>query len=74
MHMKTSLIMLQNSLKKDHPKIVVEMYLSRRSKFVHMGLDTALLKLPNYENFISGIELFWNQQKPTINSNLSTRI
>ena len=74
MYMKTFLIMLQNNLKKDHPEIVVEMYVSRRSKFVHVGLDTALNKLPNYENFISGIKLFWNQKKPTINSNLSTCI
>ena len=39
MFMKTFLIMLQNSLKKDHPDVVVEMYVSRRSKFVHMGID-----------------------------------
>ena len=38
MYMKTFLIMLQNSLKKDHPEVAVEMYVSRRSKFVHMDM------------------------------------
>ena len=61
--MKTFLIMLHNSLKKDHPEINVEMYVSRRSKFVHMGLDMALNKIANHEKFISGIEDFWNKKK-----------
>ena len=63
MYMKTFLIMLQNSLKKDHPEVVVEMYVSRRSKFVHMGIDLPLNKKPNHEQFILHIENFWNQKK-----------
>ena len=61
--MKTFLIMLHSSLKRDYPEINVEMYVSRRSKFVHMGLDMALNKIPNHEKFISDIEDFWNKKK-----------
>ena len=63
MFMKTFLIMLQNSLKKDHPDVVVELYVSRRSKFAHMGIDVPLNKISNHEKFIEHIENFWNQKK-----------
>ena len=58
MFMKTFLIMLQNSLQKDHPDAVVETYVSRRSKFVHMGIDVPLNKISNHEKFIEQIEDF----------------
>ena len=45
MFMNTFIIMLRNSLKKDHPEVDVEIYVSRRSKFVHMGLDVHLNKI-----------------------------
>ena len=61
--MKTSVIMLKNSLKKDHPEVCVEMYVLRRSKFVHMGPDVPLSKIHNSELFVRDIENFWNKKK-----------
>ena len=52
MYMRTFLIMLKNVLKKDYPDIEIEFYLSRRSKFVHMGLDVQLNKIADSEKFI----------------------
>ena len=63
MFMKTFLITLQNSLKKDHPDMVVELYVSRRSKFAHMEIDVPLNKILNHKKFIEHIENFWNQKK-----------
>ena len=70
MYRKTFLIMLKGRLKKDHPEITVEIYISRRSKFVHMGLDLSINKIPNHEQFINLIEKYWEQKKPIINLNL----
>ena len=53
MYMKTFLIILKQCLKKDHPELDVEMYLSRRSKFVHMGIDMPMNKIQNHEQFIN---------------------
>ena len=61
--MKTFIIMLKNCLKKDYPEVCVEMYVSRRSKFVHMGLDVPLNKINHHEKFIVDIENFWKQKK-----------
>ena len=55
--------MLKNSLKKDHPEIDVEIYVSRRSKFVLMEIDMAINKIQNHEQFIAHIENFWNEKK-----------
>ena len=63
MFMKTFLIMLSNVLKKDYPNVEVEFYLSRRSKFAHMGLDVPLTKIENYEQLISDIEKYWENKK-----------
>ena len=56
MFMKTFTIMLKNSLKKYHPGVDVEMYVSRRSKFVHMGLEFPLNKIDNSEKFVRDID------------------
>ena len=63
MYMKTFLICLSNVLKKDHPDIKLEFYVSRRSKFVHMGLDVPLNNIRNYEKILREIEGLWNIKK-----------
>ena len=63
MFMKTFLIILKNCLKKDYPNVEAEFYLSRRSKFVHMGLDMPINKITHYEEFIRNIENLWLQKK-----------
>ena len=58
MFMKTFLIILKNCLKKDYPDVEAELYLSRRSKFVHMGLD-----VPINKEFVRDTENLWLQKK-----------
>ena len=70
MYMKSFLIMLQNRLKKDHSDVNFEFSLSRRSKFVHMGLDIPLSKIARSEEIKNCIESFWLEKKKTINSNM----
>ena len=63
MYMKTFLIKLQNQLKKDHADVNFEFYVSRRSKFVHMGLDIPLNKIAHSEEIMAFIEKFWMEKK-----------
>ena len=63
MYMRTFLFMLKNVLKKDYPDIEIEFYLSRRSEFVHMGLDVQLNKITDSEKFIKKNEEFWLNKK-----------
>ena len=56
MLMKTFLIILKNCLKRDYPDVNAEFYVSRRSKFVHMGLDIPINKIAHGEKFIKDIE------------------
>ena len=63
MYMKTFLIALDKALKKDHSDLKFEFYLSRRSKFVHMGLDVPLIAIENHQEIIDFIEKYWNEKK-----------
>ena len=61
--MKAFMICLSNVLKKDHPDIKLEFYVSRRSKFVHMGSDVPLNNIKNYEEILIKIQGLWNVKK-----------
>ena len=68
--MRAFLIALEKVLKKDHANINFQFYLSRRSKFVHMGLDEPLISIPNLNDIMEFIEKYWEEKKRTINLNL----
>ena len=61
--MKSFLIVLSNVLKKDHPDAKLEFYVSRRSKFVHMGSNVSLNKIKDYERILREIEELWKCKK-----------
>ena len=61
--MRTFLIALDKALKKDHADLEFEFYLSRRSKFVQMGLDVPLISIKKYQEIIKFIENYWNDKK-----------
>ena len=63
MYMKTFLIVLDNVLKKDHPDVDLCFYLSRRSKFVHMGSDVPLSKIKDIQEILLKIENLWLAKK-----------
>ena len=58
MYMKTFIIVLKNVLKKDYPDTELAFYVSRRSKFVHMGLDVQLTKISNSREIINATEKY----------------
>ena len=58
MYMKTFIIMLKNVLKKDYPDIELAFYVSRRSKFVHMGFDVQVTKISHSRDIINAIEKY----------------
>ena len=63
MYMRTFLIALDKALKKDHSDLKFEFYLSRRSKFVHMGLDVPLISISKHQEIINFIEKYWHDKK-----------
>ena len=63
MYMKAFLVALKQCVKKDYPNTEFEFYLSRRSKFVHMGLDVPLISINKYHELIQFIKEYWEENK-----------
>ena len=56
MQMRTFLILLDCELKKDYPGVELDFYLSRRSRYVHMGSNIPLNRLDNFQSIINKIQ------------------
>ena len=56
--MKRRVQLLKNHLLKKFPEVNVGFYLSRRTNFVHMGLDVSLYSIDNYPDFIDEFNNF----------------
>ena len=63
MYKKAFLVALSEVVKKDYPNIDFEFYLSRRSKFAHMGLNVPLISILNHSKIIKFIQDYWEQNK-----------
>ena len=63
MYIKCFLVALSEIVKKDYPDINFEFYVSRRSKFVHMGLDMPLISIAGHRKILNFIEKYWNENK-----------
>ena len=63
MYMKAFLVALKQCVKKDYPEIEFEFYLSRRSKFAHMGFDLPLVSVKDHQKLIKFIQEYWEQNK-----------
>ena len=61
--MKAFLVALADRAKKDYPDYDFEFYVSRRSKFVHMGLDVPLIALKDHWKIIKFIRKYWDKSK-----------
>ena len=59
MHMKTFLHVLKKNLNEKYTHIDFELYPSRRTQNVHMGLNCSLLTLHEYDQIISDTEELW---------------
>ena len=63
MKMQSFLILLNGELEKDFPELDFGFYVSRRNRYVHMGSDVALHRIPDYQKIIDKIKLSWYQKK-----------
>ena len=63
MYMKAFLVALQQVVKKYYPDIEFGVYLSRRSKFAHMGLDVPLISINDHLRLTKFIQDYWEQNK-----------
>ena len=54
--MKAFLVALEEVVKKDYPDIEFQFYLSRRSKFAHMGLNIPLISIDNHLKLVNFIQ------------------
>ena len=61
--MKAFLVALKQRVKKDYPNTEFEFYLSRRSKFAHMGLDVPLISITKHQELIKFMKEFWEENK-----------
>ena len=57
--MRTFLIILDNALKKDYPNVELGFYVSRRSRYVHMGWDVPLNRIRDIDDILKKIENLW---------------
>ena len=58
MNIRKQLVLKESRLKKKFPYVKFGFYLSRRSSYVHMGLDFALFSLKNYSKIIAEVNYF----------------
>ena len=63
MYMKVFLVALKEAVKKDYPNIDFDFYLSKRSRFAHMGLNLPLISIPDHLKIIKFIQDFWQENK-----------
>ena len=61
--MKAFLVALEQVVKKDYPNIEFQFYLSRRSKFAHMGLDIPLISIDRHLKLVKFIQDYWEENK-----------
>ena len=63
MKIKSFLLLLKSTLNEKYPNLKVDFYVSRRNRYVHMGLDQPLHSISYYEKLINNIESIWTARK-----------
>ena len=61
--MKTFIYILERKLKEKYPNVDFKFYISRRTKYVHMGLNQNLLSIRKHRVIISDNEELWNPKR-----------
>ena len=57
------MLVLKSTLNEKYPKLKVDFYVSRRNRYVHMGLDQPLHSILYYKKLINDIESIWTARK-----------
>ena len=62
MHIKRYTILLEEHLKRKFPEIKIDLYVSRRTKLVHMALDIPLFSFSRHNSIVSEIHEFMKEE------------
>ena len=54
---------LKNAMEKTFPILTVNFFVSRRNRYVHMGLNRPLHSIENFMEMLQFIENLWNEKK-----------
>ena len=63
MRIKLFLTQLKNAMEKTFPTLTVNLFVSRRNRNVHMGLNRPLHSIENFMEMLQFIENLWNEKK-----------
>ena len=63
MRIKLFLTQLKNAMEKTFPTLTVNFFVSRRNRYVHMGLNRPLHSIENFMEMLQFIENLWNEKK-----------
>ena len=63
MRIKLFLTQLKNAMEKTFPILTVNFFVSRRNRYVHMGLNRPLHSIENFMEMLQFIENLWNEKK-----------
>ena len=63
MNTKSFLLALKATLNEKYPNLKVDFYVSRRNRYVHIGLDQPLYSISYHEKLINDIESIWTARK-----------
>ena len=63
MNTKSFLLALKATLNEKYPNLKVDFYVSRRNRYVHIGLDQPLYSISYHEKLINDTESIWTARK-----------
>ena len=50
-------------MKEKYPYIEIDFYISRRKRYVHIGLEKALISYPEYKKILENTKNYWLKNK-----------
>ena len=62
MHIKRYAVLLEEHLERKFPEIKIDLYVSRRTKLVHMALDIPLFLFSRHNSIVSEIHEFMKEE------------
>ena len=63
MKIKLFLIQLKRAMEKAFPTLTVEVFVSRRNRYVHMGFNRPLYSIKSFMEVLQFTENLWNEKK-----------
>ena len=60
------LTQLKKAMEKNFPTLIVDFFVSRRNRYIHMGLNRSLHSIENFMEVLQFIENLWNEKKKMV--------